>query len=78
MIFLQIFPIHFSYNAIWLLFDGNWSNPPAWRIYGLPFVELFLGLGVVILRNRDYVSSKNDSHLSGKEISWKELSIIYQ
>jgi membrane protease YdiL (CAAX protease family) len=78
MIFLLIFPIHFTYNAIWLLFEGNWSNPPTWGIYVLPLVEFFLGLGVVILRNRYYVSSNDDSQIFKKEMSWKELSNISQ
>jgi hypothetical protein len=30
MIFLRIFPLHFAYNSIWLLFAGNWNNPPNW------------------------------------------------
>ena len=27
MIYLLIIPVHFAYNSIWLLFDGNWSLP---------------------------------------------------
>lgn len=49
MIFLLIIPVHFAYNSIWLFFEGNWSNPPAWAIYTLPAVEFVLGLAVVIL-----------------------------
>lgn len=52
MIFLLIFPIHFVYNVIWLLFEGNWSNPPAWAIYGIPGIEFLLGLAIVIIHNR--------------------------
>lgn len=48
MIFLLIFPVHFAYNAVWLLFEGNWNNPPAWAIYALPAVEFLLGLAIVI------------------------------
>ena len=49
MIFLLIIPVHFAYNSIWLLFEGNWNNPPAWAIYALPVVEFVIGLAFVIL-----------------------------
>lgn len=52
MIFLLIFPIHFMYNATWLLFEGNWNNPPAWAIYALPAVEFLIGLVIVIMRGK--------------------------
>jgi len=52
MIFLLIVPIHFAYNSIWLLFEGNWNNPPAWAIYVLPAVEFLLGLAIVIVRGK--------------------------
>jgi len=52
MVFLLIFPIHFAYNVIWLLFEGNWSNPPVWAIYGVPALEFLLGLAIVILHDR--------------------------
>lgn len=48
MIFLLIFPIHFAYNAIWLLFEGNWTNPPNWAPYVLPALEFTLGFAIVI------------------------------
>jgi membrane protease YdiL (CAAX protease family) len=48
MIFLLIFPIHFMYNSVWLLFEGNWSNPPAWAPYALPAVEFLIGLAIVL------------------------------
>jgi len=51
MIFLLIFPIHFMYNATWLLFEGNWNNPPAWAIYALPTFEFILGVAIVLTRN---------------------------
>lgn len=51
MIFLLIIPVHFAYNSIWLLFEGNWGNPPAWAIYTLPTVEFVFGLAVVFLRS---------------------------
>lgn len=48
MIFLLIFPVHYAYNATWLLFEGNWSNPPVWAIYALPAIEFLIGLAIVI------------------------------
>ena len=58
MIFLLIFPIHFTYNSIWLLFEGNWSNPPAWAPYALPSLEFLLGLAIVIFTNKRTRSEK--------------------
>ncbi|HEY5729057.1 MAG TPA: type II CAAX endopeptidase family protein [Anaerolineales bacterium] len=56
MIFLLIVPVHFVYNSVWLLFDGNWNNPPAWAIYALPALEFVIGLAIVVIRDRQ---SKN-------------------
>jgi membrane protease YdiL (CAAX protease family) len=53
MIYLLIFPIHYAYNTIWLLFAGNWSDPPVWGIIALPAIEFILGLVVVIMTDRD-------------------------
>ena len=50
MIFLLIIPVHFTFNSVSLLFEGNWSNPPAWGIYALPIIEFVLGLFIVIVR----------------------------
>jgi len=47
MIFLLIIPVHFAYNSVWLLFEGNWNNPPAWTIYAVPALEFMLGLVIV-------------------------------
>ncbi len=52
MVFLLIIPVHFAYNSIWLLFEGNWDNPPAWSIYALPAIEFVIGLAIVLLRDR--------------------------
>ena len=52
MIFLLIIPVHFAYNSVWLLFKGNWINPPVWAINTLPAIEFIFGLVIVILRNR--------------------------
>ena len=51
MIFLLIIPIHFIYNSVWLLFEGNWSKPPVWAVYALPAVEFVFGLMIVIFQN---------------------------
>lgn len=52
MIFLLIFPIHFMYNASWLLFEGNWNNPPVWAIYALPTFEFILGIAIILIHNK--------------------------
>ncbi len=52
MIFLLIFPIHYAFNTIWLLFVGNWNNPPTWAIYALPVIEFTIGLAFVVIRDR--------------------------
>jgi len=52
MIFLLIFPIHFMYNSIWLLFKGNWTSPPVWAVYTLPAFEFMLGSAIVIIRDK--------------------------
>jgi membrane protease YdiL (CAAX protease family) len=46
MIYLLIFPIHFTYNAVWLLFQGNWDNLPTWA-YLYPLIELLLTILIV-------------------------------
>lgn len=51
MITLLIFPIHFTYNAVWLLFDGNWSNQLIWANL-FPLVELLAAILVTALSNR--------------------------
>jgi len=55
MIFLLIIPVHFIYNSVWLLFEGNWSNPPAWAVYALPAIEFVIGLAVVTIYSRKRV-----------------------
>lgn len=39
MITMLIFPVHFTYNAVWLLFEGNWDDPSK-LAYLLPLMEL--------------------------------------
>ncbi|MCL4835711.1 MAG: CPBP family intramembrane metalloprotease [Caldilineaceae bacterium] len=58
MIFLLIFPVHFAYNAVWLLFEGNWNNPPLWAVYALPAVEFLIGLAIVLLGNPSPTSNQ--------------------
>ena len=62
MIFLLIIPVHCAYNSIWLLFEGNWSNPPAWAIYALPAIEFMIGLMIVIYANH----IKNNGDINGQ------------
>jgi len=52
MIFLLIIPVHFAYNSVWLLFEGNWNNPPSWTIYVVPVLEFVFGLVIVLLPKR--------------------------
>ncbi len=60
MIFLLIFPVHFAYNSIWLLFEGNWNNPPMWAIYALPVAEFVLGYVILLHANR---RNQGDNHV---------------
>jgi len=46
MIFLLIFPVHFAYNAVWLLFQGNWDNPTTSALL-FPLVELLVAILIV-------------------------------
>jgi membrane protease YdiL (CAAX protease family) len=50
MIFLLVFPVHFAYNAVWLLFQGGWDNPPSWAVV-LPLAELALGAALTLRRS---------------------------
>ena len=59
MIFLLIFPIHYAYNTIWLLFEGNWSNPPAGAIYLLMAGEFLLGFAIVLRQNLKKITILN-------------------
>ena len=53
MIFLLIFPVHYAFNSIWLLFEGNWNNPPGWwAIYLLAAGEFLLGLAIVLRQDQ--------------------------
>jgi membrane protease YdiL (CAAX protease family) len=46
MIYLLIIPIHFAYNVVWLLYEGNWENPPLWAQF-FPLYELLLGIVIM-------------------------------
>jgi hypothetical protein len=61
MIFLLTYPIHFAYNSIWLLFEGNWDNPPGWVPYALPATEFLFGLAILMLANKRKGSEKKTS-----------------
>ena len=52
MIFLLIFPIHYAFNTIWLLFEGNWSNLPTWGIYAVAAGEFLLGAAIVLRHDK--------------------------
>jgi membrane protease YdiL (CAAX protease family) len=45
MIHLLIFPVHFTYNAVWLLFQGNWDSPMIFALL-FPLLEL---LGAILI-----------------------------
>jgi len=52
MIFMLILPVHFAYNALWLIFEGTWNDPPFWAVYGLPTAEFLLGLAILFVKVR--------------------------
>lgn len=52
MIFMLILPVHFAYNALWLIFEGNWDNLPFGAVYGLPTAEFLLGMVILFVKVR--------------------------
>jgi membrane protease YdiL (CAAX protease family) len=60
MIFLLI-PLHFIFNAVWLLFEGKWDNPPALSFL-FPLVELLLAIVIVLA-----VRKRQATQLPGSE-----------
>jgi membrane protease YdiL (CAAX protease family) len=52
MIYLLIIPVHFGFNATWLLFEGNWNTLPDWAIYAVSAGELFLTV-LILFANPD-------------------------
>lgn len=65
MIYLLIIPVHYIYNSIWLLFEGNWNNPPAWAQYTFPALEFVFGLLIILFLKR--TNSKNSYFESSGE-----------
>lgn len=59
MIFLLIIPIHLAYNVVWLLFEGNWENPPLWAEF-FPLFELLLGVIIMLIYAR--VAAQHSVH----------------
>lgn len=49
MIFLLMIPVHFTFNAAWLLFEGNWNNLANWAIYVASIGELVLTVLILII-----------------------------
>ena len=62
MIYLLIIPVHFAFNATWLLFEGNWNTPPEWAIYAASAGELFL-TALILLAKPDRKSSAKQMKL---------------
>lgn len=60
MILLLVFPVHFAYNAVWLLFQGGWDNPPSWAVV-LPLGELALGVALTLHRSPFLHQGSQDS-----------------
>lgn len=54
MIFLLI-PVHFTQNAVWLLFQGNWNNPKI-LAYLLPMAEFLVT--IMIVAGFNYIKRK--------------------
>jgi len=46
MVFMLI-PLHFNYNAVWLLFNGNWDSRSIFVIL-FPLVELLLAFLIIV------------------------------
>jgi membrane protease YdiL (CAAX protease family) len=57
MIFLIIIPLHFTYNAVYLLFEGGWNEP---RTYFYPLFELLAGLVILSVRRWSVRGKLND------------------
>ncbi|MGD2158080.1 MAG: CPBP family intramembrane metalloprotease [Anaerolineales bacterium] len=50
MIFLLI-PVHFTYNAVWFLFQGDWDNQTI-IVYLFPLFELLIAILIVVCFKR--------------------------
>jgi membrane protease YdiL (CAAX protease family) len=62
IIFLLIFPLHFTYNAVWFMFEGRWGNPTILAQL-FPLVELILSVLIVY-------GFKTTSNLKGVVSLW--------
>lgn len=51
MIYMLIIPIHFAYNATWLLFEGNWDAPPGWAVFAVTIGELLLTILILTINH---------------------------
>lgn len=51
MIYLLIIPVHFAYNATWLLFEGNWDAPPGWAVFAVSIGELLLTILILAINH---------------------------
>jgi len=49
MIYMLIIPVHFAFNATWLLFDGNWGTPPVWAVFAVSFGEVLLTMLILAI-----------------------------
>lgn len=57
MIYMLIIPVHFAFNAAWLLFEGNWDTPPGWAVFAISIGELLLTMLILVI-NRFRKSSR--------------------
>ena len=49
MIYLLIIPVHFAFNAAWLLFEGNWDALPGWAVFAVSIGELLLTMLILVI-----------------------------
>ena len=75
MIHLLIFPVHFAYNAIWLLFQGNWDGPTTLALF-FPLVEL-VG-GILIVARFGNVNRATDLARDGAEDSERRIRAAHK
>jgi len=62
MVYLLIFPVHFAFNAAWLLFEGRWNILPDWAMFAVSAGELLLTV-LILLANPDRKSSAKQMKL---------------
>ena len=71
MIFLLIIPVHFAYNVVWLLFEGNWENPPLLAQF-FPLFLLGALFGIIFAIPVSFLAARN--LMSG---SWLTMGVYY-